>query len=142
MAGRRAARNWRQWRSLVEAFAAPSGEPDIEEPAYRALHRELLTGCRRHAAAGGERQQLFRKLESLVEPWLTTETLAGADPATLASLLRNCDQVGLSVFGAERASNGFAWAFGIILLLAGLGALYFAGQSAGVFPGTFTLNRR
>jgi hypothetical protein len=133
---------WVRWRAVVAAFAAPGGEPEIDEPTYRALHRELLARCRAHAAVRGERGQVAGKLESLAEPWLTPETLAAADPTTLATLLRACDRAGADAFGVARGGLGLGWVLVLALAAAGAGGLYFAAQSAGLLPGAPVLKAR
>jgi hypothetical protein len=66
----------------------------VDAETYVRLHQELLRHCRLLAAeAGTGKKDYYHEVESLVQPWLTVEVLARADPELLQDLLRRCDQI-------------------------------------------------
>jgi serine/threonine protein kinase len=131
---------WRQWTAVVEALARDREESPLGAEAYRLLHRELLQACRAQAGFGGERRDLLRRLESLVEPWLTAQTLASTDRAVLASLVLRCREFDRELFGARPPSSLGRWAALFVLaLLGGLAALYFQDGRARSLPAKFSV---
>jgi serine/threonine-protein kinase len=97
-------RCWRQWVGVVEALAR-GGRVEVSTEGYRALRGRLLEHCRPPAADGATRPPLLERLESVVEPWLTPQALAGTDRQTLASLLRHCAELDRELCGRVRRSR-------------------------------------
>jgi serine/threonine-protein kinase len=95
--------SWKQWSGLVELLL--QGRPlELGDAEYRDLHRALLQSCRCHLSRAAEvEQQLFQRIESVVEPWLNPQTLAAMDPETLSSLSLRCRQID-AVLGVSRKS--------------------------------------
>jgi hypothetical protein len=60
---------------------------------YQALHRDLLAACQSLSSTVEETEQaLYQKLESLAQPWQTSQMLAQADRVILLDLLSRCRQ--------------------------------------------------
>jgi serine/threonine protein kinase len=135
---------WQQWVGVIEVFARGGGVRQVNEVAYRELHRELLETCRSQAAAGGDAEPL-RRLESLVEPWLEPQTFAAADRAALACLLPQCRQIEREVFGDDsvnlKETLGLVNLLTVFLLAAVMGAagLYWRGGHGGTVPAKLSL---
>jgi serine/threonine protein kinase len=120
---------WRQWVAVVDAFAR-GGRVEVSEEGYRALRGRLLEHCRSPAPAGGPRPPILDRLESVVEPWLTPQTLAGTDRQTLASLRRHCAELDRELGGRERRSRWPLAGVAAALILA-VGAGWYASQVHG-----------
>ena len=67
-------------------------QPSITGFEYTALHVGLLAAVRTEAR-NGTASAVFKQVESIVEPWLRLDVLAGVDPETFASLLTRCWQL-------------------------------------------------
>jgi hypothetical protein len=92
---------WRQWLEVVEVYAR--GERvQVDAEGYRVVRALLLEHCR--AATGGTRPAVLQRLESVVEPWLTPQTLAATDRQTLASLLQHCARLNRELLGPQSRS--------------------------------------
>jgi serine/threonine protein kinase len=112
---------WRQWLGVVAAFAR-GGRVEVSPEAYRALRGRLLEHSRPPAADGAARPPLLERLESVVEPWVTPQALAGTDRQTLASLLRHCAELDSDMGGRERRSRWpLAGVAAALVLAAGAG---------------------
>jgi serine/threonine protein kinase len=93
---------WRQWLGVVEAFVQ-GGHPRLDGSAYAALHAALLNYCRPDPSDPGPRPALLKRIEALVEPWLSLRTLAMTDRDTLLSLLARCQTIDQEI-GPNRRS--------------------------------------
>jgi serine/threonine-protein kinase len=76
---------WRQWHPIVASLAA-GDDPRISPADYKSIHRLLLRELRAHALAQESRRDVCCRLESLVEPWVTVQTLHSTDIATLREI--------------------------------------------------------
>jgi hypothetical protein len=116
-------KGWRDWLTVVGAFAQ-GRRVLVNEPAYRALHGALLAHCR---AGGDARPAVLRRLEAVVEPWVTPATLANTDSPTLASLVNHCARIDRELFGRERGPL-WPWLAAALLLAGGaVLSLYLSG---------------
>ena len=91
-------KNWHTWTAVVASLARGCDHRRVDEAGYRALHGQLLAACRASAAADAPKRSLgtrlfFRRLETMIEPWLAPRAFEAADPATLLSLLESCRAV-------------------------------------------------
>jgi hypothetical protein len=125
-AGDELRRCWRRWVRLVEAFAR-GGRIGVSAEDYRALRGRLLEHCRVPAGDGGARPAVLGRLESVVEPWLTPQTLARTDPETLASLLRHCAEMDRELGGGDRRSLWPLAGVAAVLVLAVAGGWVLSG---------------
>jgi eukaryotic-like serine/threonine-protein kinase len=103
-------KGWQWWTAVVEGVARGGDVRRLNGVAYRSLHGALVRACRARAEEAGPRQELFGRLEDLVEPWLTPEALTAADRATLHSLLRSCRWGGRMLGVSPRGRAGWWWA--------------------------------
>jgi hypothetical protein len=111
-------KSWKLWTATVKAVARAGQAQEVDPDDYCRLHGELLAACRSElAGAGGARPAVLRRMEALVEPWLTPYSLASADRAALASLLQRCRHLTEEL--GTPAGLGFLWRwavwFGLIL---------------------------
>ncbi|MCI0379304.1 MAG: serine/threonine protein kinase [Gemmataceae bacterium] len=91
---------WRQWIGVVRAVASRR-TPNWQGEEYDQLHALLLKELSRaRDRADAAQRATFEKLAGLVQPWLSAQTLAAADQATIRSLLELCqspaDELGLT----------------------------------------------
>jgi hypothetical protein len=88
-------KEWCRWTSTVELFANHRpGRRRGGHEAYRTMHRELIAACRSMASeADAEGRIYYEKLEDLVAPWLSLNTLERAETEILADLLARCRRV-------------------------------------------------
>ncbi len=114
---------WRRWTAVVTGFATRRGISRIAPEQYRALYQQVLDACRAHAAADPARADDFRRLEALVRPWLTLQTLQRTDAAMLQALWVQCRQVELDLSGGREPGAPGKW---VALLLLALGPLVLA----------------
>jgi serine/threonine protein kinase len=107
---------WKRWTGIVARSVYPRGFSRwISEREFEQFQRELVQGCQDRAReAEGSRRDFFESLAELVKPWLTPQSLIGAEQAIRWSLLQLC-QKALSHFdGAPdapppgRAEGGIA----------------------------------
>ncbi|MCI0641063.1 MAG: serine/threonine protein kinase [Gemmataceae bacterium] len=82
---------WRQWLGVVQAVVNRR-VPKWQGEEYSQLHALLLRelGRARDDADAAQRANI-EKLSSLVQPWLSVQTIADADRAALCSLLDLCE---------------------------------------------------
>jgi serine/threonine protein kinase len=85
---------WQHWTAIVAASVRRRGATRWINPrAFRALQTELVRACRAQAnASEGESRHLFQRLEELVKPWLTPESLTQTDLEIHLSLATLCQQ--------------------------------------------------
>jgi eukaryotic-like serine/threonine-protein kinase len=114
-------RSWRAWMSVVEVFVRGGSRSRVREPDYRRLHAELRAACRAHAErASGPVRDFFRRLEAIVEPWVTPQALASTDRETLDALLTRCRR-------ADELLGGGGWAARLFRAVAVLAVVTVAG---------------
>jgi serine/threonine protein kinase len=111
---------WQQWLAVVEAFAR-GDRIRVDDEGYRLVHGLLLEHCRAAAAPGGRRPTVLERLEAVVEPWLTPQTLAATDRQTLASLLQHCERLSRDLLGREGKSFWRAAALPLVVAAAAAG---------------------
>jgi serine/threonine protein kinase len=119
--------SWRQWLSVLEVLVRGKNVR-VNELAYQSLHRTILAQCRSSGAGDTGCPVVLRCLETLVAPWLTTQTLAGIDRETLVSLHHQCLQLNEELFGPTRASRWPAFAVAAALAAALLIGWYLSGS--------------
>src|SRR5207253_2016925 len=75
-----------------------------------SVHGQLLTELRAHAARGDAvTAEWCQCLETLVEPWLTLQTLADTEPATVQDLAARSQQIAEQIgLCGGRGMAGFA----------------------------------
>jgi hypothetical protein len=112
---------WNQWVTIVEAYAGAQGQVQCDEGAYRHLHRSLLEMCQSRPDPAGAAPSVYRRLEAVLEPWVTPAALKGADEAALASLVEQCRQLNHEL-GNKRGGAGF-WMWLLILAAAVIAAV-------------------
>jgi hypothetical protein len=78
---------WKAWIAVVEGIAQGQTLP-ISEANYRVAHGNLLEKCRARATQPGG--DLFRRLESLLAPWLSLHVLGTIDRETMIDLVQRC----------------------------------------------------
>lgn len=85
---------WQDWTSLVAVSVRRRGARRWVDPCtFRLLQTDLVRACRAQAEASeGETRQLFHKLEELVAPWVTPESLMQTELEIHLSLLSLCQQ--------------------------------------------------
>jgi hypothetical protein len=119
-------RSWRTWMSVVELFVRGGSRSRVREQEYRRLHAELRAACRGHAErTSGPVREFFRRLEAIVEPWVTPQALASTDRETLDALLTKCRRADELLGGAGWAATVFR-AAAVLALVAGAGVLGWA----------------
>jgi serine/threonine protein kinase len=119
-------RGWREWLGVVEAFAEGS-TPQVNEAAYGHLRKTLLDHCRAEAG-NAERPPVLRRLETIVEPWLSAQNLAQTDRHTLTSLLSRCQELDEDLLGPRRPA--FGPLLGLLALLGVAGVVGWIWSSA------------
>jgi serine/threonine-protein kinase len=81
---------WRWWTDAVAAFHNRR-RPSLDDAGYRRLQEGLLATCRNSAASGPQQQRAFyRRLEEIVKPWVSLQSLERTEPELLASLMTQC----------------------------------------------------
>jgi serine/threonine protein kinase len=100
-------KKWQHWTAIVEASGRRRGGRRWVNPvAFQGLQEELVRVCHAKACASkGEGRLFFLRLEELVKPWLTPDTLTQMDPEIHLSLLRLYQQANHDVevaLGAAR----------------------------------------
>jgi hypothetical protein len=85
---------WQHWTAIVAASVRRRGATHWINPrAFRGLQTELVRACRAQAhASAAETRHLFQRLEELVKPWLSPESLTQTDLEIHFSLVRLCQQ--------------------------------------------------
>jgi hypothetical protein len=107
---------WAQWLALVESSAR--GRPiRCDEQAYRVLHCSLLEMCRSRIDPADGASEVYRHLESTLEPWVSPTAFHAADETTLATLVERCRQLDYALRGKRR---GKGIALVLLALLLGL----------------------
>jgi serine/threonine-protein kinase len=87
------AANWRSWSDIVTSFASGHGRGSWDNRLYRQLQEGLVAACRCGASAAvPARQNLYRQLAAMVEPWIDLESLERTEPEILRSLESRCMQ--------------------------------------------------
>jgi hypothetical protein len=110
---------WCQWGEVVHALARAPEQFQVDDQAYRGVHRQLLQQCRAEQEhSGGAKERVLRVMENLVEPWLTPATLERADRDTRDILLLRCQELSHEL-GLKRGSTG-RWVWGVLLLAGAL----------------------
>jgi serine/threonine-protein kinase len=104
---------WNQWVDVVEAYAGAEGRVACDERAYRQLHRGLLEMCQSRTHQPGSMAGVYQRMETVLEPWVTSEALKLADEAALVSLLQQCQELDLEL-GNRRGGRGF-WLWFLML---------------------------
>ena len=83
---------WQRWFAVETQRRVKNLQ--IHEANYQAVHRELLKATRHQACqTTGLLQDRFFRLIALVEPWLTSQSLAALDRKTLFSLFESCQEL-------------------------------------------------
>jgi serine/threonine protein kinase len=90
---------WRQWVRVVEGYAS-GVSIRVDEHPYRLVRSLLLEHCQ-NFPAGSRKPAILRRLECIVEPWLSTRNFASTDRETLASLLRHCQEIDGELSGSD-----------------------------------------
>jgi serine/threonine protein kinase len=107
-------RHWRRWVGVIRSLVGGK-RLALDERDYRRLHRVLLDACRERHEKEGPLRPAWQRLERLLEPWLSVQTLGWADKATLDSLLVCCgeleEELGLEDTGLK------AWHLGLMAAL-------------------------
>jgi hypothetical protein len=83
---------WRRWTDLVASLSEGLGHGTWDKASYQRLHAGLLASCRCEAAARPEGRAWFARLEAVVRPWVSLESLETTEPELLKSLLAQCQQ--------------------------------------------------
>jgi serine/threonine protein kinase len=78
---------WRQWAGVIEDLAR-SKPTRVAERDYRWLHASLLEVCKQR-----QTDKFCERLQNLIAPWLSLQTLAATDRETLASLWSRCQEI-------------------------------------------------
>ncbi|HYV38752.1 MAG TPA: protein kinase [Gemmataceae bacterium] len=115
---------WRQWFAIVQRLAA--GEKlRLDTNSYRHLHRELLQAAKALAKSQDSPVKcLAERVETVVEPWLTPQTLCSLDRSTCAALHRTCQDLDKALGGSKKA-NRFGPAIAAFVALCAILALEF-----------------
>jgi eukaryotic-like serine/threonine-protein kinase len=116
---------WTEWLAMLEE-TAEGKKPNVGVAGYRMLHCRLMASIREADRRQGATAE-WQRLESLVVPWLTLETLTTTDIATLADLHRRCQTIAWSLGLTHRPWSGRSWATlaATLLFAVCLGALFF-----------------
>src|SRR5207248_3279962 len=100
------------------------------EAGYRAVHTQLVQGARAAAkldlhGAGAA----WQRLESLLSPWLSLQTLSATDAETLKSVHQRCLACARSLGLSSGSGSGWAWLLfaAVFLLVVGAGTLLLSG---------------
>ncbi len=120
---------WGQWANVVEAVAS-ARMPALTAAAYGKLQAGLLEECRAHVERGNAAQRPeFQRITDIVQPWLTLDTLAKIDAATLASLLARCRQIDAKLgIATKQTSSGVLVVFAVMIAA---GLTWFASATSG-----------
>lgn len=107
---------WRSWRRVIDGVSNRRLSADMTEQAYGDLYRKLLACCRgsKHALSP-EQQQTFRRVESLVEPWVSLRTLAAMEAHAIDSLLVACLRLDREL--GQTGRSGVTWFLLLILIV-------------------------
>ncbi|QEL21019.1 serine/threonine protein kinase [Limnoglobus roseus] len=98
---------WEEWCGVVEGYSE-GRTPALTAAEYRSLYRELTAAIREVKEGRRDpRARQFDRLETLVEPWVTAESLADLDDRMIAGLWRNCTALDEALWPDE-APSGFA----------------------------------
>lgn len=125
------AKCWSEWSEIVtRAASGHVVSKSISDSKYESLYRELLRACEAHATK--ENAAFFKKLASLVRPWVTLETLLKADSHICSDLAIKSQTIEAKLTGRRRRPPGslvreFRW----ILILTVVGVFgYFLWQES------------
>jgi serine/threonine protein kinase len=111
---------WRKWHALVAALVQRTGPLAMEAADYKALHSLLLAEIRAHTAAEPLQYVACRRLELLIEPWLSLAVLTRTDPETLQDVMIRSEEVA-DELGLSAAKSGLPrWLIWLLLLLLSL----------------------
>lgn len=112
---------WRRWRGIVRLYAVRHEKRHYVDPReYQQLHAELIQLCRQKPRAGNTAEcEFLQRLEEILSPWVTLDSLGWADREIVCKLLQRCDQVQRVLDGRPTDGRKWKWA-GYLLLGAGL----------------------
>jgi serine/threonine protein kinase len=102
---------WNEWLAVLTAVTEGK-QPAIGPSAYRAVHSQLTAWVRAEAGRQGT-ASAWRGLETLVTPWLTLETLASTDRATLVDMHQRCHGIGRRLGLMSKPWTGWGWPAGV-----------------------------
>jgi serine/threonine protein kinase len=90
---------WHHWLAIVEVSVKRRGARHWINPrAYQALQAGLVNMCRAEASSGErKRRDFFQRLQGLISPWVTAETLTQTELEIHFSLLELCRQMELEI---------------------------------------------
>ena len=109
---------WLQWNKVIEICTLDQQRLHIDENVYHDLYDQLVKCCRAKATEiPGEQHQLFQRMDSIVSPWVSPQILLRTDPATLKSLLHQCNQLTLDLGLTPNVQS--RWPYFLLLALAG-----------------------
>jgi hypothetical protein len=121
---------WSQWTHIVSRVASgAAGSNIISDAKYERLYKNLLTACREQVDSNHPEQS--KKLLSLVQPWVTLETLLKADVCIVLDLLVKSQIVEDRLTGRRRLGPGFVRRMRWLAVLVVLGiASFFLWKSS------------
>lgn len=121
-----------QWTAIVRRFMRGRGAKlHIRQEAYRKLHDRLVEACRSQAgdAERAEDYRLFWKLGEMIRPWVTLESLAGANREVLADLLIRCEQAEQEFAGRKKGRRLVVLLLLLAVLVGGGAVLFYVNQT-------------
>jgi serine/threonine-protein kinase len=101
----------REWTALVEYILCRRWAfRRVKREAFAALQQQLVGACQAQASAAvGDRRAFFLRLEDLLKPWLSPDSLAQTDPEIRSRILAMFHQAERDLdrwLAADRASAG------------------------------------
>jgi hypothetical protein len=88
---------WDQWTRIVARVADRGGVPSHDE--YARLHRKLLVACKSaFPDANASQRQIQHRLEELISPWVSLESLEHSDRQIVRNLHSQCRQIQHDLF--------------------------------------------
>jgi serine/threonine-protein kinase len=123
---------WEQWHRVVSCFAS-GAPPEVSPTDYKTLHDRLLQGLRSCATGDESRQYQYRRLEVLVQPWVSLPVLGATEPGILRDLAARAEGLARDLGIRPKKMTVPFWlvAAALILLLVGVSGISSVQVSGG-----------
>ena len=104
---RRFGRQLQRWTDIVASFSEPRRfRRRVDAREYRAVHERVLADCRRMVESADDvERQFFLGLERLIRPWMSVESLEGAEEGIQVDLRRKCEAALELLTGSRRSRD-------------------------------------
>src|SRR5262249_21184894 len=109
-------RLWVEWSGIVDTLAR-GNDVEITGDEYRTLYRSLMAAVR---GAVDVTPGQFKRLESVIEPWVTLAAIMDLDRVTCKQLLRTCRKIDAGVWPESVKSARPRWGLSLACGLCGL----------------------